>query len=251
MGQKYLKRLTVKILPLLGYQFPVLQTDSPKHPNGLVRRCVPENGIFHLGRNPHDIARAMLSEMALIQTPKIKISSSQKLAKFFYMPPAPQDSLRQSPLGAYVGEIQTDGKSADIGVPRCLIQRTVLYDAPAKSHPTAPGNIQKRWGVSVSGLLAVSSDVDPKKKGVPCPRHRGVHSTRPLGNGGTNTGWFAANALIDLPLHTCSSPGKGKAIHVAGGHIGPLGILIFPAGESTLQPLGHRTSAFPWLPPFW
>jgi hypothetical protein len=121
MGQKYLKRLTVKIFPLLGYQFPVLQTDSPKHPNGLVRRCVPENGIFHLGRNPHDIPRAMLLEMALIQTPKIKISSSQKLAKFFYMPPAPPDSLRRSPLGAYVGEIQTDGKSADIGVPRCLI----------------------------------------------------------------------------------------------------------------------------------
>src|SRR5512139_2676370 len=74
MGQEYLKRLPVKILPLLGYQFPVLQTDGPKHPNGLMRRCVPKNGIFHLGWNPHDIPRAKLLEMALIQTPKIKVS---------------------------------------------------------------------------------------------------------------------------------------------------------------------------------
>jgi hypothetical protein len=250
-GQKYLKRLSVKILPLLGYQFPVLQTDGAKHPNGLMCRCVPKNGIFHLGRNPHNIPGAMLLEMALIQTPKIKVFSSQKLTKFFYMPPAPRDLLRQSLPVAYVGEIQTDGKFADIGVPRCLIQKPSSHDAIARSHPTAPGNIPKRWGASVNRLRAVSSVAGPKNKAVLSLRHRVVHSTRPAGNGGTNTGSFVVNGPIDQPPHTCSSLGKGKAIHVAGGHIGLLEISKFPAVKSILQPRGHRILAYPWLPPFW
>ena len=251
MGQEYLKRPPVKILPLLGYQFPVLQTDGPKHPNALVCRCVPKNRIFHLGWNPHDIPRAMLLEMALIQTPKIKVFSSQKLTKFFYMPPAPQDLLRQSLPVACVGETQTDGKFADIGVPRCLIQKSSLHDGIARSHPTAPGNIPKPWGTSVNRLLAVSSVAGPKKKAVLSPRHPVVHSARPPGNGGTNTGSFAANGPIDQPPHTCSSLGKGKAIHVAGGHTALLGISKFLAAKSTLQPRDHRISAFPWLPAFW
>ena len=234
MGQKYLKRLPVKILPLLGYQFPVLQTHGPKHPNGLMRRCMPKNGIFHLGWNPHNIPGAMLLEMALIQTPKIKVFSSQKLTKFFYMPSAPRDLLRQSLPLAYGGEIQTDGKFVDIGVPRCLIQKPSLHDAIAKSRPTAPGNIPKRWGASVNRLRAVSSVARPKNKAVLSPRHRVVHSTRPPGNGGTNTGSFVVNGPIGRPPHTCSSLGKGKAIHVAGGHIGLPEISKFPAVKSTL-----------------
>jgi hypothetical protein len=251
MGQEYLKRLPVKILPLLGYQFPVLQTDGPKHPNGLMRGCVPKNRIFHLGWNPHDIPRAMLLEMALIQTPKIKVFSSQKLTKFFYMPPAPRGFLPQLLPVACVDEIQADGKFADIGVPRCLIQKSFLHDAIAKSHPTAPGNIPRRWEASVNRLLTVSSVAAPKKKAVLSPRHRGAHSTRPPGNGGTSTGSFGVNGPIDQPPHTYSFLGKGKAIHVAGGHIGLLGISKFPAVKSTLQPRGHRISAYPWLPPFW
>jgi len=250
MDQKYLKCLPVKIFPLLSDQFSVPQTDRPKHPYRLMRWGVPENGVFHLGGNPHHIAGAMLLEMALIQTPKIKVASSQKLTQFFYMPPALRDLLRQSPPGASVGEIQTGGKSADIGVPRSLIQRPVLYDAIAKSHPTVPGNNPRRWAVSVNPPLIVSSGANPKKKAALSPRHRGVHSSRPLGSDGTNTGWFGASGPINRPLHTCSSPGKGKAIHAGGDHTGLLGISIFPAGGSTLQPLGRRILAFPWLPPF-
>jgi hypothetical protein len=216
-----------------------------------MRGCVPKNRIFHLGWNPHDIPGAVLLEMALIQTPKIKVFSSQKLTKFFYMLPAPRDFLRQLLPVAYVGEIQTDGKFVDIGVPRCLIQKPSLHDAIAKSHPTVPRNIPRRSGASVNRLLAVSSVAGPKKKAVLSPRHPGVHSAHPPGNGGTNTGSFAANGPIGQPPHTCSSLGKGKAIHVAGGHIGLLGISKFPAVKSTLQPRGHRISAYPWLPPFW
>jgi hypothetical protein len=251
MGQKYLKRLPVKIFPLLRYQFPVSQTDGPKHPNRLMRWGLPEDGVFQLRGNPHHIPGAMLLEMALIQTPKIKVFSSQKLAKFFYMPPALRDLLRQSPPVAYVGEIQTDEKSADIGVPRSLIQRPVSHDATAKFHPTVPGNNQKRWEVSVNPPLIVSSGTNPKKEAALSPRHRVVHSIHPLGNDGTNTGWFGANDPINLPPHTCSSHGKEKVIHVGGDHTGLPAISIFPAGESTLQPLDHRISTFPWLPPFW
>jgi len=184
-----------------------------------MRRCLPENWIFPLGRNPHDIPGPMLLEMTLIQTPKIKIFSSQKLAKYFYIPPAPRDWLWQSPPGAYVGEIQTDGRCVGIGAPRFSTPSPVLYDEIAKFHPTAPGDIQKLWATFANQPLTASSVVHPKKNAVLSPRHRAVHSTRPLGNGGTNTGWFEENGPIDLPLHTCSSPGKGKAIHVAGGHI--------------------------------
>jgi hypothetical protein len=251
MGQEYLKRLPVKILPLLGYEFPVLQTDGPKDPNGFMRGCVPKNRIFHLGWNPHDIPGAVLLEMALIQTPKIKVFSSQKLTKFFYMPPAPRDWLRQSLPVACVGEIQADGKSVDIGVPRYLIQKPSLHGAIAKFHPTAPGNIQKWREASVNRLLAVSSVAGRKKKAVLSPRHLAVHSAPPPGNGGTNTGLFAANGLIDQLPHTCSSLAKGKAIRAAGGHIGLLGISKFLVVKSTLQPPGHRISADPWLPPFW
>jgi len=250
MAQKNLKGFSIELFPLLGYQSALLQTNGPKHPDGLMRRCLPENWVFHLGRNPHDIPGPMLLEMTLIQTPKIKIFSSQKPAEFFYMPPAPRDWLRQSPPAASVGEIQTDGRCVGIGAPRFLTPMPVLYGEIAKFHPTAPGDIQKRWAAFANQPLTASSDVDPKKNAVLSPRHRAVHSTRPLGNGGTNTGWSEGNGPIDLPLHTCSSPGKGKAIHVAGGHIGLLGISISPAVKSILQPRDHRRSAFPWLPPF-
>jgi len=249
MGQKYLKRLAVKILPLLGYQFPVLQTDGPKDSNTLMSRSMPKDRVFHLGWNPHDIPGPMLLEMALIQTPKIKIFSPQKLTKFFYMPSAPQDLLPQSLPAVYVGEIQADGTFADIGVPRCLIQKPSLNDAIAKCHPTAPGNIPKWAEASVNRPPAASSVVGPKKKAVLFPPHPEVHPTRPPGNGGTNTGSFAANGPINQPPHTCSSPGKEKAIHVADGHIGLLRTSKFPAVKSTLQPQDHRISAYPWLPP--
>ena len=251
MPQEYLKRLAVKILPLLGYQFPVLQTDGPKHPYRLMRGCMPKNRIFHFRWNPHDVPGAMLLEMALIQTPKIKIFSSQKLTKFFYMPPAPRDVLRQSLPVVCAGETQIYGKFADIGVPRSLLQKLSSHDATAKFHPTAPGNIPKRWGASVNLLRAVSSVAGPKKMAVLSPRHRVVHSTRPLGNDGTNTESFAANGPIGQPPHRRSSLGKEKVIHVAGGHIALLGISKFPAAKSTLQPQDHRISAYPWLPPFW
>lgn len=250
MGQKNLKGFSIELFPLLDYQSPLLQTNGPKHPDSLMRRCLPENRIFHLGRNPHDIPGSMLLEMTLIQTPKIKIFSSQKPAEFFYMPPAPRDWLRQSPLAASVGEIQTDGRCVGIGAPRFSTPRPVLYGEIAKFHPTAPGDIQKRWAAFAKQPLTAFFDVDPKKNAVLSPRHRAVHSTPPLGNGGTNTGWFEVNGPIDLPLHTCSSPEKGKAIHVTGGHIGLLGISKFPAVESTLQPRDHHRSAFPWLPLF-
>jgi len=250
MGQKNLKGFPIELFPLLGYQSPLLQTNGPKHPNRLMRRCLPENWIFHLRRNPHYIPRPMLLEMTLIQTPKIKIFSSQKPAQFFYMSPAPRDLLRQSPPAAYVGEIQTDGRCVGIGAPRFLTPMPVLYGEIAKFHPTAPGDIQRLWAAFANLPLTASSEAHPKKNAVLCPRHRAVHSTRPPGNGETNTGWFEENGPIDLPLHTCSSHGKGKAIHVAGGHSGLRRISIFPAVESTLQPWDHRMSVFPWLPPF-
>src|SRR3974377_932956 len=250
MGQKNLKSVSIELFPLLGDQSPFLQTNGPKHPNGLMRRCLPENRIFHLGRNPHDIPRPMLLEMQLIQTPKIKIFSSQKPAKFFYMPPALGDWLRQSPPAAYGSEIQTDGRCVGIGAPRFPTPMSVLYGEIAKFHPTALGDIQKPWAAFANQPLTASSEAHPKKNAVLSPRHRAVHSTPPLGNDGTNTGRCEENGPIDQPPHTRSSRGKGKAIHVAGGHIGLLGISISPSVKSTLQPRDPRRSAFPWFPPF-
>jgi hypothetical protein len=192
----------------------------------------------------------MLLEMALIQTPKIKVFASYEPAKFFYMPPARLGLRRQSPPGAYVCGTQTDGKCVGIGVPQSLNQMPGLNGGITKFHPTVPGYIQRRWAVSSNQPLTVFSDEDPKKNVVLFPPHRSTHSDLPFGNGGTNTGWFEENDPTGPPLHKCSSLGKGKAIHAAGDHIGLREILKFLAVELTSQPRDPRISVFPWLPPF-
>jgi len=249
MGQEYLKRFSIKDFPLLNHQFPVLQTNGPKHPNGLMRRGVPENGIFDLGRNPHHISRAVLLEMALIQTPKIKIVSSQKLANFFYRQPVLRDLRRPSLPAASDAEIQTDGRCAGIGVPRFLAQRPFSYGGIAKSHPTAPEDIQRRWAAFVSPPPTACADANPRRDASLSPPHPAVPAARLPGIGETNTGWFEGNDPIGLPHHTRSSLGKGRVIHVDGDRIGPLGIGRFPAGKSISQPRDHHISASPWLPP--
>ena len=151
----------------------------------------------------------------------------------FLYPACSRDLLRQSPPRLRQQKLMDDRWHWRT---RFLTPMPVLYGEIAKFHPTVPGDIQRLWAVFTNQPLTASSEVHPKKNAVLCPRHRAVHSTCPPGNDETNIGWFEENAPIDLPLHTCSAPGKGKAIHVAGGGIGLWGISIFPAVESTLQP---------------
>jgi hypothetical protein len=250
MGQEYLKGFSIKDFPLLSHQFSVLQPNGPKHPNGLMRWGMPENGIFYLGRNPHHRSGAMLLEMALIQTPEIKIVSSQKPAQFFYMRPVQPDLRRQSLPAAYGDEIQTDGRCADIGVPQWLAQTPVLYGGTAKPHPTAPGDIQRRWVTFVSPPLTASAEANPTRDAALSPQHPAVPAAPLPGTGETNTEWFEENGPIGRPPHTRSSLAKGRVIHVVGGRTGHRGIARFPAVKSILQPRDRHISAFPWSPSF-
>ena len=251
MFQEYPKSLPVELFPLLGHQSTILQTDGTKDPDFFVCWNMPEDRIFDFGRNPHNVPRSVLLEMAFIEAPKIKVVSSQKPANFFYMPPAPPGWLLRSAPGAYVGETQSDGKDVDTVVPLPLNQTLALNGATTGFHPTALAYIPSRWEASVNRPLTVSTDGDATRKAVLSPRHRSALPILPLENDGTNTGWCEGNALIRFPLHTCSSLGKARAIHEVGDHIGIPRILKFPAAASTLPTRDHQISTFPWLPPFW
>jgi hypothetical protein len=192
----------------------------------------------------------MLLEVALIQTPKIKVFSSYEPTKFFYMPPGPPSLPQHSPPEAYAGGTPTDGRFVGIGVHRFLNPMPGLNGGIAKPHPTVLENIQRQWAACVNPPLPVFSDPGPKKNAALSPLHRLALLGLPAGNDETNIEWFEESGPTNHRLRKCSSHEIGKAIHVAGDHIGLRQIVKFPVEESALPPLGRRRSVFPWLPPF-
>jgi len=251
MIQKRAESLPVELFPLLGHQPPLPQMNGPIQSDLLMGRSLPEDRVFDLGRNPHHIPRSVLLKMALIQTPKVKIFSSQEAPEFFYMPADPPDSPLRSLPEAYVAEIPDDEKAVDIVVPRSLTQIPSLNGGTTESHPIVPENIQKRWEASVNRPLIASVDEDLTKSAALSPQHPPVPLTLLPGTDETNTGWSEESAPIDDPLHMCSFPDRERAIHEGDDHSGIPETSKFPVEAPILRPLDHQKLAFPWHPPFW
>jgi hypothetical protein len=249
--QEFTKSLPVEVVPLLGYQSAIPQSDGSKHPDLFMRRSLPEDRIFDIERDPHYISRSVLLKMTLIQTPKVKVISSHEPTKFFYMPVGPPDWLLRLFPAACAVETPNGERAVDIvGFPS-LRQIPGLNGGTTKHHPTVLAYIPRRWGAFVNQPLTVSADEDSKKYAALSPQHLSAPSSLLPETDGTNTGWFEGNVPIDFPLHKCSFPGKEKAIHEADGHIGIPEILRFLVAKPISRPRNHQISACPWLPPSW
>jgi hypothetical protein len=249
--QKFAKGFPIELLPLLCQQSAIPQMNCPIHSYLLMGRSLPEDRIFNLRRNPHNISRSVLLKMALIQTPKVKVISSHPLAKFFYMLLGPLDLLLKSLHEACVAETPADEKGVDIVSPQPLNQTSGLNGGTIRHHPIVPEDIQGHSEVFVNQPLVVSAGADSTRNAVLSPLHPTIPSILPPGTDGTNTGWSGESAPTDFPLHMYSSHGKEIAIHEADGHIGILGILKFPVVKPLSRSRNHQILAFPWHPPFW
>jgi len=249
--QKFTKSFSVELLPLLGQQSAIPQMDGPIHSYLLMGRGLPENRIFHLRRNPHHIPGPMLLEMALIQTPKIKVIPSHPLAEFFYMPVVLPGFLLQSLHGAYAAGIPTDEKGVDIVWSQSSSQISDLNGETIRPHPIVPEDTQGQSEVFVNQLLPVSVRADSTRNAVLFPLHPASPSILPPGTDETSTGWSEESVPTDFPLRRCSSHSKEKAIREVDGHIGILGILKFPVVKPLSRSRIHQKLASPWYPPFW
>jgi hypothetical protein len=249
--QKFAKGFPIELLPLLCQQSAIPQMNCPIHSYLLMGRSLPEDRIFNLGRNPHNISRSVLLKMALIQTPKVKVVSSHPLAEFFYMLLGPLDLLPQSHHEVCVAGTPTDEKGADFVSPQPLNQTSGLNGGTIRHHPIVPEDIQGHSEVFVDQPPIVFAGADSTSNAVPSPLHPTIPSILPPGTDETNTGWSGESVPKDFPLHSCSSHGKEIAIHEVDGHIGTLGILKFPVAKPLSRPRNHQRLAFPWHPPFW
>jgi hypothetical protein len=249
--QKFAKRFSIELLPLLGQQSPIPQMNCPIQPYLLMGRSLPENRIFNLMRNPHHRSRSMLLKMALIQAPKIKVVSSHPLAEFFYMLLALLGLRLQSLHGAYVAGTPADEKGADIVSSQPSNQTFALNGGTIRHHPIVPEDIQEHSEVFVNQLPLVSVGVDSTRNAALSPLHPITPSILPLGTDGTSIGWSEASVPTDYPLRRCSFHGKEKAIHEVDGHIGILGTLKFPVVKPLSRSRNHQRLVFPWHPPFW
>jgi len=249
--QELTKSLPIEFVPLLCYQSTIPHTDGSKHPDLFVCRSVPEDRIFDIERDPHHIARSVLLEMTLIQTPKVEVISSHELKKFFYMPLGLLDWLPRSFPEACAVETPNGERGADIVGRPSLNQIPGLNGGITRRRPTVLECILRWWGAFVNQPPTASAAEGSKQNAVPFLQHLSAPSSLPPGTGETNTGWFEGNVPIDFPLHRCSSLDKARAIHEADGHIGIPEILRFPVAKPLLRPRDHQISTSPWLPPFW
>ena len=67
----------------LGHKLAAAEMDRPEERHGFARRRMEQHGIRLLGRHPHDTARAMLLEVAFVETPEINPAGAGEPAEFF------------------------------------------------------------------------------------------------------------------------------------------------------------------------
>jgi hypothetical protein len=114
------KGLGTELLGSLGYQSPVADANGPKDTDTFPGRCMENHRVSILWRHPHGAPRTMLTEVAFILAPQIKIVSSGKTAQFFYISAGPRGQLWQSGAGAFADEIRDDGTVAGTAAPQHL-----------------------------------------------------------------------------------------------------------------------------------
>jgi len=67
----------------LGHQLAGPELDRPEEGHGFAGRGVEQDGIRLLGRHPHDAARAVLLEVAFVETPEVNPVGVGEPAEFF------------------------------------------------------------------------------------------------------------------------------------------------------------------------
>jgi len=112
------KRLCTELVGSLGHQSPVADTNGPKDADAFPGRCMENHWVHILWRHPHGAPGTMLTEVAFILAPHIKIVSSGKAAQFFYISAGPRGQLWQSEAGAFVDEIPGGGTVAGTAAPQ-------------------------------------------------------------------------------------------------------------------------------------
>jgi hypothetical protein len=84
LPQKALEGLGIEYLAHPTDEFPGAQVDSPEAGDGLARRCVQQDGVLVLWRDPHPTARTVLLEVTFAQAPQFNVGPSSEAAEFFY-----------------------------------------------------------------------------------------------------------------------------------------------------------------------
>jgi hypothetical protein len=87
-----------------SYELSGVQTDGPKAGHGFSGRRVLQDQVLDFGRNPHAAARAVLLEVAFIQTPQFDVGTTSQTPEFFLLPRLLADPIGRLGVGAYVSE---------------------------------------------------------------------------------------------------------------------------------------------------
>jgi len=231
-------------------QFPVVNPDGAKVTHAFPRRCMKNNGILDIPRNPHRFSRSSLLEMTLIQKPDIGGIFDGKFMEFFYMLHGLPDRRRQLRLWASGDETPVCETASGIDVRLKPHHRWSLYDGKAVTHPSIPENNQvlqeiDEYPLPVFAVLPRSIAMD-----VLAPPHPSNPQNRFPGNDETSTESSEENDPKGWPLHNCSSRGLTKVIHGDGDRILPPQISKFPAVSQPLPFPDLQMRNVSWPPPF-
>src|ERR1700674_790817 len=131
----------------------IAQPHGPKIAHTLTRRVMQYHRIFHLGRNPHPIARTVLAEMDLIQSPQVHTAITRQILEFFYASSDARDRRGQSADEACAGGIPIVGRSVGIAARSSLPRALAPNTPPASCRPTDCRSI-RNWLAAAAAPLA-------------------------------------------------------------------------------------------------
>ena len=112
------------------------QTDGTETGHGFSGRCMPQDGILDFRRNPHAAARAMLLEVAFIQTPQLNVAAASQSAEFFLLPRLSKDQIEPPGDVACVAENQVAGTAVGIDALQDLHRIGGANALTRQGHPT-------------------------------------------------------------------------------------------------------------------
>src|SRR4030088_1185647 len=105
-----------------AYELTGDQTDGAEASHGLSGRRMLQDGVLDFRRHPHATARAVLLEVAFIQTPQFDVGTTSQATEFFLLPRLSADQIERlgdAACGAESPVVETvAGIAARPGPPR-------------------------------------------------------------------------------------------------------------------------------------